>query len=517
MKKTALMTLILSAMLAVTCTGCGSTADSGTADTAQTAQSAAETASSDEAEAASEEAAPEADTLALDAAETPAVVQTAFTGSTGGVINTEDLFTERDLTQTADLSEAQYITVTDGQTVQITSGGVYVLSGTASECTVTVEADKADKVQLVLDGVSITNSDFPAIYVKSADKVFITAAGSANSLTVTGTFSADGDTNTDAVIFSKDDLVLNGTGALEIVSQTGNGVTSKDDLKITGGTYTVTAALDAFEANDLIAVCGGSFTVSTNKDAFHSENDAEGNIYIADGSFTINAKSDGVQATAYLQIDGGTFEINSAEGLESTYVQINGGTISISASDDGINAVAGGNANEVAVEINGGDLTIVMAQGDTDAIDANGSVYVNGGTIDITAPCVSFDYDRTAEYNGGTIIINGEQVSAIPQEMMGGRGGMGGFGGRGGFGGQGGFGSFDAQDGSGSQDGFGGFGGQDDFSSQGGFGGFGSQEASGSQSGMHRGGRRGFGTETADDYSSYTDSILAGRTTNGEI
>ena len=140
-----------------------------------------------------------------------------------------------------------------------------------------------------------------------------------------------------------------------------------------------------------------------------------------------------------------------------------------------------------------------MAQGDTDAIDANGSVYVNGGTIDITAPCVSFDYDRTAEYNGGTIIINGEQVSAIPQEMMGGRGGMGGFGGRGGFGGQGGFGSFDAQDGSGSQDGFGG------------------QDASGAQGGMHRGGRRGFGTETADDYSSYTDSILAGRTTNGEI
>lgn len=503
MKKTALMTLILSAMLAVTCTGCGSTADSGTADTAQTAQSAAETASSGEAEAA-----PEADTLALDAAETPAVVQTAFTGSTGGVINTEDLFTERDLTQTADLNEAQYITVTDGQTVQITSGGVYVLSGTASECTVTVEADKADKVQLVLDGVSITNSDFPAIYVKSADKVFITAAGSANSLTVTGTFSADGDTNTDAVIFSKDDLVLNGTGALEIVSQTGNGVTSKDDLKITGGTYTVTAALDAFEANDLIAVCGGSFTVSTNKDAFHSENEAEGNIYIADGSFTINAKSDGVQATAYLQIDGGTFEINSAEGLESTYVQINGGTISISASDDGINAVAGGNAEETAVEINGGDLTIVMAQGDTDAIDANGSVYVNGGTIDITAPCSSFDYDRTAEYNGGTIIINGEQVSEIPQEMMGGRGGMGGFGGRGGFGG------FDAQDGSGSQDGFGSFGGQDDFGSQGGFG---SQEASGSQSGMHRGGRRGFGTETADDYSNYTDSILAGRTTGGEI
>ena len=83
MKKTALMTLILSAMLAVTCTGCGSTADSGTADTAQTA---AVTASSEGAETEpAEDAAPEADTLKLDAAETPAVVQTAFTGSTSGV------------------------------------------------------------------------------------------------------------------------------------------------------------------------------------------------------------------------------------------------------------------------------------------------------------------------------------------------------------------------------------------------------------------------------------------------
>ena len=73
-----------------------------------------------------------------------------------------------------------------------------------------------------------------------------------------------------------------------------------------------------------------------------------------------------------------------------------------------------------------------MGQGDTDAIDANGDIIVNGGTIDITAQMSSFDYDGTAQYNGGTIIINGTQVDSIPQSMMGGRGGMnGGFGGRG--------------------------------------------------------------------------------------
>ncbi len=32
----------------------------------------------------------------------------------------------------------------------------------------------------------------------------------------------------------------------------------------------------------------------------------------------------------------------------------------------------------------------------------------------------TFDYDGTAQYNGGTIIVNGQQVSSIPNQMMGG-------------------------------------------------------------------------------------------------
>jgi hypothetical protein len=105
---------------------------------------------------------------------------------------------------------------------------------------VNAQADDA-KVQLVLDGVSITNTDSPAIYVVSADKCFVTTTDSVSTLTVTGTFAADGDTNIDAVIFSKDDLVLNGTGTLNI-SSTGNGITSKDDLTVTGGTYSASTA-----------------------------------------------------------------------------------------------------------------------------------------------------------------------------------------------------------------------------------------------------------------------------------
>ena len=349
----------------------------------------------------------------------------------------ETTFTERDLEQTADTSEAQNITVADNKTIDITEEGVYTISGSAENCTIRINAEDSAKVQLVLDGVDIENEDFPAIYVLSADKVFITTTDSENTLTVSGQFTADGENNTDAVIYSKDDLVLNGTGTLNVTSYYGNGITCKDDMKVTGGTYNVKSALDAFESNDTISVYDGTFNVTTNKDGFHCENDeAEGSITILDGSFTINSVSDGIQACAVLQIDGGDFDITASEGLEATYIVINDGNITINASDDGINASASSNAYETAIVFNGGNVNVSVGQGDTDAIDSNGSIYVNGGTINVTAQMSSFDYDRTAEFNGGTIIVNGQEVSEIPQSMMGGgmRGGMnGGMGG--GFGG----------------------------------------------------------------------------------
>ena len=312
----------------------------------------------------------------------------------------------------------------------ISEAGVYVLSGTAKNFTVKVETDKESKVQLVLDGLEVTNDSFPVIYVVSADKCFVTTTDSRNSLSVTGTFTADGSTNTDAVIYSKDDLVFNGTGTLTIVSSQGNGISGKDDIKFTGGTYQLTTAKDAIEANDSIAVYDGVFEITTSKDGFHCENDDDdtvGWVYIHDGTFRIKGSSDAIQGATVVQIDGGTFTLSGAEGIEATYVQINGGDIAITASDDGINASRKSQRfGTPTIEFNGGSVTISMGQGDTDAVDANGNIIVNGGTINVTAPTSSFDYDGSAQYNGGTIIVNGTQVDSIPQSMMGGRGGMGG-------------------------------------------------------------------------------------------
>ncbi len=337
----------------------------------------------------------------------------------------EDLFTDRDLNQKPDITGAQTITAKNNSDYTICSSGVYILSGEAVNFTIKVEADNDDEVQILLNGVTVTNDSSPVIYVKSADKCYITLQDS-NRLVVNNQFTADGENNTDAVIFSKDNLTLNGTGSLTIISAAGNGITSKDDMKITGGKYDITCAMDAIEANDSISVYDGEFVISTDKDGFHCENDEQlGSIYIKSGTFTINAKDDGMQATSTLVIGGGNLDITAAEGLEATYVQINGGDININASDDGINATGKSREYDVIIEINGGRIVVVMGPGDTDGLDANGTIIVNGGTIDVTGNS-TFDADYGSVYNGGTIIINGVTVDSIPTSMMGGHGGGGG-------------------------------------------------------------------------------------------
>ena len=357
--------------------------------------------------------------------------------SGGSALDLSDLFTDRDLEQSADLSEAVSVSLSDGQQYTVSAAGVYLLSGSVKNATVIVDAGDEDKVQLVLDGLTVTNDDFPAIYVKNADKVFVTTAeGSRNSLSVTGAFTADGTTNTDAVIFSRDDLVLNGLGSLSI-SSTDNGVSCKDDLKITGGVLTISARDHGLEANDSIAICDGTISVSSAaKDGLHAENeedDSVGWIYLGGGSLSVNAADDGIHAVSILQIDDGAVSVTAAEGLEATWVQINGGDITVNATDDGVNAGRKSSACTVCVEINGGSLTVTVGQGDTDGIDSNGNLIITGGTVSVNAQS-PFDYDGTVTKTGGTVIVNGVETDQISSQF----GGMGGFGG-GGMGGNGGF------------------------------------------------------------------------------
>ena len=340
--------------------------------------------------------------------------------ATSNIFNKTDIFSKHDLEQSIDTTNATKMELTNNENINITKEGTYVISGTASNTTIFIEASDDDKIELVLNGINITNQDVPCIYVKSADKVFINTQQE-SSLIVNGTFKKDGNTSPDGAIFSKSDITLKGTAKLTITSSN-NGVVSKDDVKITSGSYIITATSKGIEANDSIAISDGTITIKAGTDGLHAEYDKDdtvGYIYIGGGAISIDVNDDGLHATSFVQIDDGTITINAKEGIEGTYIVINNGTISINAKDDGINASHKSAKYQVKVEINGGTISINMADGDTDAIDSNGDLLITGGNISIVAK-TPFDYDGTGRKTGGRIIVNGNQIDSLTNQMIGG-------------------------------------------------------------------------------------------------
>lgn len=228
--------------------------------------------------------------------------------------------TQADESETDETKAASSGVSISGNIITISKEGTYVLSGALSEGQIVVDADSA-KVQLVLDNVDITCASSAAIYIKSADKTFITLAeGSENILMNTAEYEAIDDNNIDAVIFSKDDLTLNGKGTLTINSEYGHGIVSKDDLKLVSGTCNITAKNHALSGKDSVRIAAGTYNLTSGKDGIHSENaddDEKGFVYIASGDFTIESTGDGIDASYVVQIDDGDFDITAGGGAEN--------------------------------------------------------------------------------------------------------------------------------------------------------------------------------------------------------
>lgn len=246
-------------------------------------------------------------------------------------LDTSDMFTDRDKETSYDEHTATIITLNgtsaqcddsavsiDGTTITLSAEGTYIISGTLTNGQIIIDADKNDKLQLVLDNADISCESSAAIYVRNADKVFLTLApGSENTLATTGEFVAIDDNNIDGVIFSKDDLTLNGSGTLTVSSATGHGIVSKDDLVVTSGTYIIDAASHGLTGKDSVRILDGTYTLTTGKDGIHAENTEDtslGFIYIAGGSFVISAQTDGLDSGSILQVDDGTFDMTTGGG-----------------------------------------------------------------------------------------------------------------------------------------------------------------------------------------------------------
>lgn len=342
------------------------------------------------------------------------------------------------------------VTVENGN-ITITSAGSYIISGTLTDGSIKVNCSEKGTVRLILNGVSISSSSTAPVVVEEAKKVLVTLAdGTTNTITDKTRQSVD-DEDFSSAVYSKADLVFNGSGTLNVNAGYRNGIKSTNDLKVVSGTFNITSNEDGIIGKDLLGIKDGKFTIKSGSDGMKSTYDTDtskGNIVITGGEFditasndgvhcnedilisggnlTISSGDDGVHADANLQVDGGTIDIKKCyEGLEGVHITLNDGDISIVASDDGINAAdgslssgmgmggfGGGQASSsdssVLLTINGGNI-FVNAGGD--GLDSNGNIVMNGGNVTVLGPTsdgdTALDFDGAFTINGGVLMAFG--------------------------------------------------------------------------------------------------------------
>lgn len=374
--------------------------------------------------------------------EQEAVTETDFSGTD------EDMFSNRDFKSEYDENESVRITLSNntatsdsdkvlisGSTITIIDEGTYILSGELEDGMIIVDAEDTDKLQIVLEGVSINSESSAPIYILGGDKVFITLAPETkNYLSNGGSFEAIDENNIDGAVFSKQDLTFNGTGSLTIDSPSGHGVVCKDDLVLTDGNISITALGHGLDVNDSVRTAGGSINIVSGKDGIHVDNSDDatlGYVYISSGDFDITSEGDGISAVAYIQIIDGDFNIITGGGSVNgekensdswgNYMGDGGhhgggypggpgmgdgphmhDMEAEEESDDSSTSIKGIKVSG-SLMIEGGSFSIDSAD---DAIHSNLSITIRGGAFDISTGDDGFHADETLDIQGGDINIS---------------------------------------------------------------------------------------------------------------
>ncbi len=209
--------------------------------------------------------------------------------------------------------------------------------------------------QLILNGLTLTCSDGPAINNQCKKSCYVFLRGT-SSLT-DGSSYASSDEDRKGTFFSEGQIIISGDGSLNIKANYKNGLCSDDYIRFaeSTGLITITAVNKGIEANE--------------------------GIYFEGGTFVINASSEGIESDSVLVITGGEIYVQSTDDAINSgdNLTISGGLVcAYSTSSDGIDA----NGN---CYIKGGLIYAIGSRSPEVAIDANSEeqkqLYVTGGTL----------------------------------------------------------------------------------------------------------------------------------------
>ncbi len=348
-----------------------------------------------------------------------------------------DQFTDRDSKTDYDESKAVKIELSgnsakasdnsvkiSGSTVTVTKDATHFISGTLNDGMIIVNAPDTAKLQLVFKSVSITSKTSAALYIKEADKVFVTLLGE-NILENGGEFKAIDDSNIDAAVFSKQDVTFNGGGSLDVNSSAGHGIVGKDDIKFTSGSYNIASSEHAIQANDSVRVKNATITTDAGKDGIHSENNddnTKGYVYIESGTLKIESEGDGISAGNYLQVKSGTIDILAGGGWENGTKESSGGWGGFGGGFGGGGRPGGGGGRPGGRSLDGMAYTTTATNSDTSSsmkgLKAENSLLIEGGNITVDSADDAIHSNISVSIKGGTFNISSGDDAIHAEESL---------------------------------------------------------------------------------------------------
>ena len=258
---------------------------------------------------------------------------------------------------------------------------VLVLSGSTSEGSLLVNRSK--KFSIVLNGVSITNSDGPAINNQCKKALYIVCAdGTTNTLTDGTTYNSS-DYSQKGTLFSEGQIYFSGGGTLNVNGNCKNAIASDDYVTIEDdiviNAITSSTGSNGIKANDGVFINGGTLTIAVASDGGRGIR-SEARTTIAGGTTTITTSGDCVTE----MIDG-VAETSSAACIKcDSLFTMTAGTLTMTSTGDGGKGI---NCDE-NIEISGGTL-VAKTTGENDegkpkAVKSATGIILSGGSFTAT-------------------------------------------------------------------------------------------------------------------------------------